>query len=380
MASKGIWGAASLALIAGVAVAALVFLKDDDKAETPAAAAVAASATVPDRELAPADVITIEREDLRDRVVVSGELRPSSRAVVKAKISGTLADVLVRPGEAVKQGDLLARFETNDLAADLRRIEAELAAAKAQSVLAEQTLSKTRALANNNAMSVSALEKAVSEAGAASANVAGLEAQVETSRTALANANVKAPITGVVATRSVDMGETVAVAADLLTVVDNSAFEAEVLVATRDVPQLKIDQEAELTIDGLPGRTVSARIRRISPVANAGTRFVPVFLRLNNIDGQLWGGMFASGTITVREKPGVIVVPETAVRRDESGKPYVLAIVEGKVQRRDVVEAAKWSNGRLSEIESGLQPGDVVLKAPIAGLVAGTKVSVTTLH
>ena len=64
------------------------------------------------------------------------------------------------------------------------------------------------------------------------------------------------------------------------------AFEAEVLVATRDVPLLKIDQEAELSIDGLPDRKVTAKVRRISPVANAGTRFVPVFLHLSNFDGH----------------------------------------------------------------------------------------------
>ncbi|UDF32958.1 UNVERIFIED_ORG: efflux RND transporter periplasmic adaptor subunit (plasmid) [Roseateles sp. XES5] len=376
MGSKGIRRAARLVLAVGVAAASLLVLHDggyaDDAATTPAVA------TVADRELAPADVVTVEKQNLRDRVVVSGELRPLSRAVIKAKVSGTIADVLVRPGQSVQQGDLLARFETNDLGAELRRKEATRAVAEAQSMLAEQTLTKARALQSSSAMSVSALEKAVSEAAAARANVAALEAEVETARTALANASVRAPISGIVATRSVDMGETVANGADLLTVVDGSAFEAEVLVATRDVPLLRIDQEAELSIDGLPDRKVTAKVRRISPVANAGTRFVPVFLHLSNFDGQLWGGMFASGAITVREKAGGIAVPDTAVRRDDAGKAYVLAIADGRLQRRDVGEGARW--GRQIEIAEGLQPGDVLLKAPIAGLVAGTPVSVTAIR
>ncbi len=370
MASRGMKITAGLLLGGAVLAGVLLY---GDKAEVAVEAAPAAAQTAPPvRELAGVDLFTVAPATLRDRVNVSGELREVDRAVVKARISGTVTEVLVRPGQTVGQGDTLLRFDRDDLAAALRQAEAQLAAAQAQSLQAEQSLSKARALRDRRVASLSALENAESAAASARAEVSAAEARVETARNALDHAEVKAPMAGTIATRSVEIGETVANGSDLMTIVDSTAFEAEVLVATRDVTRLQVGQKAELTIDGLAGRSLTAEVQLISPAANEGTRFVPVFLRLDPTDARLFGGMFASGTITVREKPDALAIPDSALRRD-GDQPYVLVVADDRLQRRDIATGDNW--GREIEVTDGLSPGDSVLRAPIAGLVEGTQVS-----
>ena len=337
MASRGMKIAAALLL--GVAVLAGVLLYGEQDEVAIESASVAVQPVAPAaRELATVDIFTAAPTTLRDLVNVSGELREVDRAVVKARVSGSVTEVLVRPGQAVQQGDVLLRFDREDLAAELRKAEAQLSATEARNLQAEQNLSKSRALRDRRVASLSALENAENEAASARADVTAAEAQVETARNALNHAEVRAPMAGTIATRSVEIGETVANGSDLMTIVDSAAFEAEVLVATRDVTRLAVGQKAELTIDGLPGRSLTAEVQLISPAANEGTRFVPVFLRLDPTDARLFGGMFASGTITVREKPDAIAIPDSALRRD-GDQPYVLVVADGRLQRRDIAMA-----------------------------------------
>ncbi|MBA4492406.1 efflux RND transporter periplasmic adaptor subunit [Paracoccus sp. S1E-3] len=367
---------AAALLLGGAVLAGVVLYGDQDEVAIEPASVAAQPAAPAARELAAVDLFTVAPKTLRDLVNVSGELREVDRAVVKARVSGSVTAVLVRPGQAVQQGDVLLRFDREDLAAELRKAEAQLSATEARNLQAEQNLSKSRALRDRRVASLSALENAENEAASAQADVTAAEAQVETARNALTHAEVRAPMAGTVATRSVEIGETVANGSDLMTIVDSTAFEAEVLVATRDVTRLAVGQKAELTIDGLPGRSLTAEVQLISPAANEGTRFVPVFLRLDPTDARLFGGMFASGTITVREKPDAIAIPDSAQRRD-SDQPYVLIVTDGRLQRRDIAIGDSW--GREIEVTEGLSGGDSVLRAPIAGLVEGAQVSAPKL-
>jgi RND family efflux transporter MFP subunit len=364
------------AIVAG-AVLVLAFLSgckseaDADPAARQGGAQV--NQTVDERELHDVDLYTVEPQTLSDRVKVSGELREVNRAVVKARISGTVTEVLVRPGQAVRKDDVLLRFDRGDISASLRSAEANLSVAQADRLQAEQKLQRSRQLRERQVESPAALESAENAAASAQARVAANEAQVETARNGLAHADVRAPIDGTVASRSVEIGETVANGSALIVIVDSRAFEAEVLIATRDVARLRIGQKAKLSVDGLPNQTLAAEIKLISPTANAGTRFVPVFLHIDETDASLFGGMFASGWITVREKPKSIAIPETALREGAGGKSFVLAVIDGRLQRRNVTPGDVWS-GQI-EITEGLAPGDVVLRTPMAGVVEGARVS-----
>lgn len=329
------------------------------------------------RELAEVEVTRVEPRAMSERLRVSGELRAVNRAVVKARVSGNVLAVNARPGEAVKAGDVLVRFETDDLQSALVQQDSNLDAARAQLVLAEQTLAKTEELAGRGFATRAALEKAQSDVTAARASVQGLSAQTDTARTALRNAELLAPFDGIVAGRSIEPGETANANAELMTVVDISVLEAEVLVSTRDITRLAVGQAAELQIDGLEGLTIIGTVDRINPVANEGSRFVPVFIRLDNTDGRLWGGMFATGSILVRQDDGVLAVPETALRTDGEGT-YLLKLEAGRLVRQPVEPGPRWDGGRLVQIDAGIAAGDTVLSAPLPELLPDTPVRMSS--
>ncbi|WCK25803.1 efflux RND transporter periplasmic adaptor subunit [Agrobacterium pusense] len=270
-------------------------------------------------ELTATETATIGTRPMVERLGISGELQPITRVVIRAREAGKIVEVNVRDGDTVQAGELLLRFETDELQSTLLLRQSDRDAAEAELMLAMQALTRTEQLALKNIASAEQLDKAKSDVAVKTARLQSLSAQADIARLALRNAEIRAPFGGTVTRRLAEAGSRVGADGELLTLVDTSVLEAKVLVATRDVPRVARGQTAELEIDGLGGQIVKGTVDRISPVAEDGTRFVAVYLRLANRDGRLWGGMFASGSILLREKNDALVVPAIALRAG-SGK------------------------------------------------------------
>ncbi|WP_320203493.1 efflux RND transporter periplasmic adaptor subunit [Agrobacterium rosae] len=326
-------------------------------------------------ELAQTEVTNVEPVSMAERLRVSGELQPVSRVVMRAKSGGKVLDLAVREGERVRSGDVILRFETDDLQSTLLQRESDRDAAEAELTFAKQALSRIEQLNAKNVTSKEQLEKARRDVAANTSKVQSLSAQVDIARIALGDADVTAPFDGVIASRAVETGSRVSADAELLTIVDTSVLEAKVLVSTRDVGRVAAGQTAELQIDGMEGQTIEGTVARINPVADNGTRFVPVFLRLPNHESRLWGGMFATGSILVRENADALVVPLISLRKDETGD-YVLKLHNGNLQRQPVTVGQAWSGGSLIEIANGLVDGDTILTAPLPELKPDVAVTV----
>lgn len=318
-------------------------------------------------ELAQTEVTSLEPVSMVERLRVSGELQPVNRVVMRAKSGGKILSLAIREGERVRAGDVVLCFETDDLRSTLLQRESDRDAAEAELTLAMQALSRAEQLVAKNITSKEQLEKAKSDVTANTSRVQSLSAQVDIARVALRDADVTAPFDGVVASRVVEEGSRVSADAELLTIVDTNILEAKVLVSTRDIVRVAADQTAELQIDGMEGQTIEGTVARINPVADSGTRFVPVYLRLPNHDGRLWSGMFATGSILVREKASALVVPAISLRKDETGD-YVLKLHSGHLRRQSVTVGAAWNSGSLIEIADGLNDGDTIVTAPLPEL------------
>jgi RND family efflux transporter MFP subunit len=381
MVSKWATRAAKVGLLLGGCALAFVYL---DPASGPVDAnervkdIVAAATTTPTTrplELTQTEVTSVEAVSMVERLRVSGELQPVNRAVIRAKAGGKVIDVRAREGERVQGGEVIVRFETDDLQSTLKQRESDRDAAEAELVLATQALNRVDQLAAKKVASREQLEKAKSDVAANTARVGSLSAQVNIARAALCEAEVRAPFDGVVASRAVEAGSHIATDAELLTIVDTTALEARVLVSTRDIPRVAVNQAIELQIDGMDGRTIRGAVSRINPVAESGTRFVPVYLRLPNHDGKLWGGMFSTGSILVREKDDALVVPALSLRKDEAGD-YVLKLQNGHLQRQPVILGPAWNGSTLIEISDGLSVGDTIVTAPLPALQPNIAVTV----
>jgi RND family efflux transporter MFP subunit len=140
-------------------------------------------------------------------------------------------------------------------------------------------------------------------------------------------------------------------------------------------PNLKPGQGVTLTVEGLPGQSFAATVEGVSPVAAQGTRTVPVLISVPNPDGQLRGGMFATGRIVIEEAKGAFAVPDAALREDAEGR-FVLKIADGALLRQPVEVSRKWASSRMTQLASGLVAGESYVSGQLDDLKPGMHVTV----
>ena len=340
------------------------------------AATVATAAKPGERpiELITAELFTIKPRGLVDVVRFTGATQPIDQTIVKARVAGRLAEVLVREGNRVTKDQVLARFETTELQAKVNERQSALDAARADARWTARDRADKETLANRNIVSQSAADQAKSTAENRASMVAVSEAQLEVARKNLADAEVKAPFDGIVGERIANQGESLPIDGKILALLDTSHVEVAAMMPAADVVRLKVDQPATVALEGFGDREFKGRITRISPTAQAGSRSIPVYVEITDRHDALRGGLFATGSVAVSEKGHALAVPAAAMRKDEQGD-YVL-VVEGDLLVKKPVGAVRtWSRGELVEVK-GLESGMTVVSAPLPGLKAGQRVKV----
>ncbi len=324
-------------------------------------------------QLAPYEITTIAPTTLSETLRVTGSLAPTRDVHLSAEVSARLTEVNVRAGDAVSEGELLASFDVDQLQNQLDQAVATADATRIQVAQAQSDFNRTQTLVEKQLAAPTALEQAQSGLEQLQATLAAQQTAVANARTALDRAQVTAPFAGVVSERSVSTGEFVAAGSPLFTVVDLTSLEVEATAPVSLSPKIAAGQTVELTVEGFGDRVFEGRVDRINPVAIAGSRALPVYVSLDNAEGELRGGMFASGRILLERKEDVLAVPASALREDAEGA-YVLTIEDGVLTRRGVETAREWEGGAAYEVTSGLETGDVVLSEALPELRAGTKV------
>ena len=304
----------------------------------------------------------------------TGTTQPIDQTIVKARVAGRLAEVLVREGDRVTKDQLLARFEANELQSKVNERQSALDAARADARWTARDRSDKETLANRNIVSQSAADQARATAENRASMVAVSEAQLEVAKRNLADAEVRAPFDGVVGERIANQGESLPIDGKILALLDTSHVEVAAQMPAADVVRLKVDQPTSLTLEGFGERVFNGRITRISPTTQAGSRSIPVYVEVTDRNEGLRGGLFATGTVIVQEKGHALAVPASAMRKDDEGD-YVLAVDNGVLVRKPVGAVRTWSRGELVEVK-GLESGMTVVSAPLPGLKAGQQVKV----
>ncbi len=334
---------------------------------------MAQKAVVP-LELSASDMVSARRLELTRTLEVSGGLKAVNTAVIKAKVAAEVKSLTVREGDSVKRGQVLGQLDTTEVDLRLRQAEQTAGSTRAQADIARRALENNRALVAQGFISPTGLETSVSNDAAAQANLQAAMTAVALARKARGDSSLVSPIAGLVSQRLVQVGERVPVDAKLLEIVDLSKLELEAAIAPEDVGALDIGRTAALQVDGI-AQPVTAKVARINPSAQVGSRSVMVYLA---VDAQpaLRQGLFAKGRIATSAKTA-LAVPLTAVRTDQS-LPYVLQVLDDKAQLRSVQLGQRGEvNGQpWVEIASGLSDGARVL-AGSTGLVRdGTPVRI----
>jgi len=310
------------------------------------------------------EVATVTPQRLTRTVRVSGPMNPLRQTQISAEVGGEVSAVNVRPGDRVEQGDVLVQISTRDLEIQLEQQRSTAEATRAQLELAESQLERTRTLIERGLAPSSGLEEAETQAAALRANLAALDSGVTSAENALAKATITAPFAGIISSRSVQPGQTIGAGSGLVGLVDLSVLEFQASAPVSASTSVATGQDVMVTVEGFANRSFVGTVSGISPVAIEGTRSIPIFVTLENEDGLLRGGMFATGQIIVDDAPDAIAVATPALREDDEGT-YVLVVEGDRVVRRPVEVGPQWNNGDVTQILSGLEAGETVVSAAL---------------
>jgi multidrug efflux system membrane fusion protein len=370
------WAVAALVL---VLLAAGVLRAIEARRAQQATVSAAAKPTETVVQLSPADVVRATRRELAQTLAISGTLKAVDSALVKARVAGELIGLTVREGDAVTAGQVVARIDPVEYQSRVRQAQEQADSARAQAEVAQRTYDNNKALVDQGFISRTALDTSQSNLNAALSTHRAALAAVEMAHKLLNDTVLKSPLTGQVAQRLAQPGERVAVDARVIEVVDLSRIELEATLAAADSVAVRVGQRATLQIEGSGAadpasadRKVGASVVRVNPSAQAGSRSVLVYLRLDRSAG-FRQGLFAQGSIDVGRVEG-LALPLSAVRIDKPA-PYVQMVIGGRIAHRAVQTGQRGQvDGQTLVAVRGVEDGAVVVAGSVGPLREGTAV------
>jgi RND family efflux transporter MFP subunit len=332
----------------------------------------------------------------------SGYVTARRRATVSSKVTGKVVEVNVEEGMAVKAGQVLARLDDSTARAALALAEAQAEAAQravaeneVRLIEAKQTLDRRTQLLKDAVASQAEIDQAKAEVDSIEARIAALrqqvrvaERQVELQRTDLDNTIIRAPFSGVAISKDAQPGEMVSPVSagggftrtGICTVVDMRSLEIEVDVNESYINRVTPGQPVLAVLDAYPDWQIPARVITMVPTADRQKATVLVRIAFNQLDPRILPDMGIKVTfLRESDEPAdagsrpATIVPKAAVIT-ENARPNVFVVRGQLVEKRAIATAG--ADGDRVEIAAGLQPGDVVVVAPPAGLKDGARVVV----
>jgi HlyD family secretion protein len=306
---------------------------------------------------------------------------------VGTQVSGTIKEIYVDYNSQVEKGQLIALIDPETFEAQAEQAKANLALAKAGVLKANATLDDARRnlerakkLAGQSLIAQSELDAAETQYALAEAGLAEAKAQVAQAQAALKKAQVDlkntriySPVNGVVISKSVDAGQTVAASFQtptLFTIAEDlTKMQIETSVDEADIGRVSMGQEVVFTVDAYPSLTFSGSVSqvRIEPIMVENVTTYITVVSVENPKTKLKPGMTANVTIITDRRPQALKVPTAALRFSPSDHPSVGSITgeavwivqEGRL--RPVAIKSGISDGRYVEVTSGeLKEGDLI--------------------
>ncbi|HEU4402694.1 MAG TPA: efflux RND transporter periplasmic adaptor subunit [Candidatus Polarisedimenticolia bacterium] len=320
----------------------------------------------------------------------SGYVVARRKAVVSAKIQGRLAELRVEEGSRVRRGEILARLESADYQAQVRRAEATVQRAEADLNENRRQLRLSRDLARERVASRDALEAAESRVTITEAELAQARADLDLRRALFQDTLIRAPFDGVVVKKMAEVGESVAPippgvnistsSGAIVALADLDSLEVEADVSESSVARLAPEQPAEVTVEAFPDRRYRAVLRQIIPTADRTKATVQVKVAILDKDEKLKPEMtarvtFVSAGPATGSTPAAplrsISVPQEALA-ERDGRPVVFEVLEGRARERVVVVGGAWE-GRVT-VNDGLTGTETLVVRPPATLRDGDAV------
>lgn len=369
------------------------------------------------------DVATARSDIFQHQLTYTGTTRPLQQISLTSRVEGQLLEVRADVGDAVSQGQVIARLDNDLLLTAVQEAEAELAARQfevdqAESQLAEArtqveqakaTLQQAQAdakrlqpLAQDGAISAQDAELAVTNRRTAEQVLLAAEEQVRTRDRAIASAQRRAdsqlaivnqarerlsyarlasPLAGTVLTKVAEPGDVVQPGGSVVEIGDLSEVHVYIDVSDRDRSRIRLSQPVAITLDAFPDQTFTGRITRISPVADAAARLIPVEITMPNPNGLIGSGLIARVAIDTEPRPAIVIpqsaldVTENATATDSNATDAVVFVIRSDDDERPTIEAQPVQLGQRRdesvEVLAGLDAGEAYVVASDRPLTPG---------
>lgn len=305
----------------------------------------------------------------------SGTVSAWEEVPVGAETGGlTAVGVYVDEGTYVRQGQLLVKLNDSLLQAQLRQQQAAVAAAEANAAREDAALARAQELRGRGFLSQASLDTATANQRSAQAQLSSAQAALSEIRTRLDQTNIRAPVAGLISSRSVTRGQIVQPGVELFRMVRDGRLELDAQVPEAELRTIRAGMGATITSDQAQGAT--GRVRIVTPQVDAQTRLGVARIALNPGSG-LRPGMFARAAIDVGAQPAVVVPSDAIVFRE--GKPGVYVIgARNTVSFTPITTGAR--NGAMIQVVTGLQAGQRVVVQGAGFLGEGDAVTVAPAH
>lgn len=330
----------------------------------------------------------VTRGDIISSVTATGTVNPVTTILVGTQVSGTIKHIYVDFNSPVKKGQIVAQIDSATFEAQVEQSRASLLAAqsnlqKAEATLidAKRTLERNRLLFSKGLIARSDLDSAETNYETAKAQAETAKAQAEQAKASLKMAEtnlmytrIVSPVDGIVISRNVDVGQTVAASFQtptLFTIAqDLTKMEIHCNVSEADIGRVKTGQIAEFTVDAYPDIIFKGKVYQIrnAPITIQNVVTYDVVVKVENPDLKLKPGMTANISIIVETKRDILKIPNAALRfrppeMEKDKRPLkgkgVWMIDNGKLTRREITLGI--SDGSYTEVRSGLNEGDSLI-------------------
>ncbi|HMD63829.1 MAG TPA: efflux RND transporter periplasmic adaptor subunit [Stellaceae bacterium] len=300
-----------------------------------------------------------------------GSVTAIHQVTINPEVGGRVTKILFEPGATVKAGDPLVQL--NDAPE-----HGDLASYEAQARLNEIEVARSSQLAQRQFASREIVDQRQSQLDQSRAMIIKTEALI-------AQKLIRAPFSGQLGTRQVEVGQYLTPGAPIVTLTDLSTLYVNFTLPSQMRPQISVGQQVDVTADAYPGRTFSAEITTIEPQVSANTRTMTVQATMPNPGEGLLPGMFVNAAVVLPPQPDVMVLPETAVDytlygdsvyviredgKDANGKPILKAV-------RAPVKTGARVGGKVAILQ-GLEPGERVIAAGQVKVQNGAQVAISS--
>lgn len=344
----------------------------------------------------------VMKGDIVASVTATGTVNPVTTVLVGTQVSGTIKNIYVDFNSPVKKGQVVAQIDPATFEAQVEQSRANLSTAQANLQRAEATLvdskrtmERNRMLYSKNLIAKSDLDTAETNYETAKAQVDAARAQVEQAKASLKVAEtnlmytrIVSPVDGIVISRNVDVGQTVAASFQtptLFTIAqDLTKMQIDCNVSEADIGRVRKGQIVEFTVDAYPDTIFRGKVFQVrnAPITIQNVVTYDVVVKVDNPDLRLKPGMTANVSIIIEAKKDVLKIPNAALRfrppeleikKTIKGKG-VWIIENGTPARKEIVIGV--SDGSFTEVISGLREGDEVVvetltkekkKTPVTG-------------